>query len=631
MNKRCIFFLLFFIAAVTSAQDTSAVRRDSIVIVHPVPEVGSIDPFGGDLGVLSGRDLIWKDYRSLYDILSGEYGIVIRDLASPGQKNQIMINGINDSNIGILVDGVPYNDEFSSSFNLWNIPVNMIERIEIVTGPGSLFYDGRSSGGVINIVTKNFTNNRAMTQLHYSQGVDGYVHTDAMFAQNILRGFNVSLGLTHHGYGTNKEASNFRGRFYNSNDDAWGFRAKARYDINDVINVSFSHIFNRTWTGLHGGVNYNTSPSIFDGYQADVENLDSYEKLFYSQSLLTIAIAPSQDSSNIFSVTGFYFDRVREYRDEENRFPSNGIFEQLNYSSISQGIKAQYYNQSGFNRIIVTYQYKDVGPGSQYRWESVGIKDRIQLLQFFDATGFVSYFRKLSYGAEGTLRLGNHFSLFGGYSNNAGPTTADRGLLSTRNETIESAEGGMRWLLTDTFEGKISVTRHVMNNPITFDTVSAGNDYFAPQQFTYDGLSAYAHVTYGSFHAVGSGQYLIQPKIVRESISLTLFPEIVMSGSVYFHGLLANGNLDLKAGVRGSYTSSQTGMRPYDRTGDWIPSSLLSFGPSGTMDLFAIGKIGDAYVHLIWENITGNQYLLAPVYPMYDRNIRFGVTWEFLD
>ena len=103
-----------------------------------------------------------------------------------------------------------------------------------------------------------------------------------------------------------------------------------------------------------------------------------------------------------------------------------------------------------------------------------------------------------------------------------------------------------------------------------------------------------------------------------------------LDGSVYYKNVLANGKLELKIGFRGRYVSEQTGEGPLDESGFFVPYTLLnSFGPSGTADFFLIGKLGNAYLHLIWENLSGNQYLLTPFYPMYDRNIRFGVSWEF--
>lgn len=624
---------LIALNADAAASDSSAVRKDSVIYLIPIAELGSIDPYGDSIRFIGRDEIIRSDYRSLYDLLKNLPGIFIRDLASPGQKNQIVINGIDDNYIGILVDGIPYNDHPSTSFNLWNFPVDMIDRIEVITGPGSFFYDGRSSGGVINIVTRNYTNNIPITNLRYTQGVDGYAHTDALFAQNIVRNVNLTLGLTHYGYGTKKEQSRFRGRFYNSNDDAWIFRGKIRYDITNYLNVSLTHLTNRTWTGLHGGVDYLNSTSIFDGYLSSVQNFDAYEKLLYNQTFLTAAVAPFSDSSATLSLTGYYYDRLRQYRDEENRIDPNGIFTQLDQYSITKGFRANYFHTIGFNRLSVNYHFYEIHTASAVQFNAISVSDQLTLLPIFDITGFVSYSKDLSYGAEGAVRLTDDVTLFAGYSSNAGPTLSDRFL--RRIESVTQYEAGARYRTGTTFTGSITATRTEIKNRIVYDTIPntsvlTSAALFTPGSKSYDGFSAFGHFRVGEFHFEGTGNYFLQPKSMRDNMSVLLYPELTLYGSVYFQGTLANGNLDLKIGIRGTFISEQTGMKPYDEIGVWIPSSLLTYGPSGTMDIFAVGKIGDAFIHIVWENMTGNQYLLAPVYPMYDRNIRFGLSWEFL-
>jgi outer membrane receptor protein involved in Fe transport len=634
MKHFLMLLFLIVLSADAAASDTSSVRKDSVVYIIPIAELGSIDPYGDSIRFIGRHEIIRSDYRSLYDILKNIPGIFVRDLASPGQKNQIVINGIDDNYIGILVDGIPYNDHPSTSYNLWNFPVDLIDRIEVVTGPGSFFHDGRSSGGVINIVTKNYTNNKAITNLRYGQGVDGYVHTDAMFAQNIFRGVNLTLGLTHYGYGTKKEQSRFRGRFYNSNDDAWIFRGKIRYDITNYLNVSLTHLTNRTWTGLHGGVDYLNSTSLFDGYLSTVQNLDAYEKLMYSQTYLTAAFAPFSDSSATLSLTGYYYDRLRQYRDEENRIDPNGIFTQLDQYSITKGFRANYFHTFGFNRLNINYHMYEIGSASRVRFDALSVSDRLTLFDMVDITGNISYSKDLSYGAEGAVRLTDNVSFYAGYSSNAGPTLSDRFL--RRDETIEQFQAGTRYRFGGFFTGSISATRSIIKDRIVYDTIPnssviTSSTLFIPGAQSYDGLSVFGHIQIGEFHFEGTGNYLVQPKSIRDNMAITLYPELTLYGAAYFQGTLANGNLDLKIGIRGTFVSEQSGMKPYDEIGVWIPSSLLTYGPSGTMDIFAVGKIGDAFIHIVWENVTGNQYLLAPVYPMYDRNIRFGLSWEFLN
>jgi hypothetical protein len=63
----------------------------------------------------------------------------------------------------------------------------------------------------------------------------------------------------------------------------------------------------------------------------------------------------------------------------------------------------------------------------------------------------------------------------------------------------------------------------------------------------------------------------------------------------------------------------------------YVQNTTAELNRNGSADLFLVGKIGSAYVHVILENITGQQYMLTPFYPMTPQKIRFGIEWEFLD
>ncbi len=636
-----------------SAKNDSIVTivKVSIVKVIPIPELGSIEPFGDPAISISNKRITYNDYRSLYDIIAAQPGVFVRDLASPGQQNQIAVGGLDDKNIAIMVDGIPYNDYYTGSYNLWNIPVEAIERIEFISGTSAMFYDGKSAGGVINIVTKNFNNNRAITHLRYSQGVSGYAHTDAMFAQNIANGMNLTFALAHYGFGSNKENQKYRGRFINSNNDVWNIRSKLRYHLTDWFNLSFTYFYNKTWTGLHGGVNLYNTTSVYDGLEASVENFETYEKLYSNNYNLTAAFYPSQDSTFLATVSVYSSDKLREYRNEENRtyFFTDSIFQKRDFASNTKGVKLNFVSQYSDIRFL---GYADLARVQTKDIITAGLKSELFRSSFFVISPFatVKDFQNqfmLNGGVEGKVKIFSSFELFGGLTQNIINYSPATPVLTTSNsayfvtsqrtqETYSLMEAGVRFSSPQLFSIEVSYKKTIQKNPIVLDTSSITSsysdyNYFYPGQYTFDAITASTHFMWNDFHLEGTANYLKRPTITRNNKKLTLYPEITMNGSIYFQGLLANGHLDIKFGFRGNFYSKQTGMKPYDEFGVWIPSDLISYGPSGTVDFFAVGKIGDAYVHLIWENLSGTQYLLAPVYPIYERNIRFGVSWEFLD
>ena len=53
--------------------------------------------------------------------------------------------------------------------------------------------------------------------------------------------------------------------------------------------------------------------------------------------------------------------------------------------------------------------------------------------------------------------------------------------------------------------------------------------------------------------------------------------------------------------------------------------------PAGSFDIVIIAAIGDATIHLLWENVTNRERLTTYLYPMDGRAFRFGVNWDFLN
>ena len=68
-----------------------------------------------------------------------------------GMSAKILIRG-NDKGTLVMIDGAPIN--MNNVYFLNTLPVEAVERIEIVKGASSVLYGSEASSGVINIITK---------------------------------------------------------------------------------------------------------------------------------------------------------------------------------------------------------------------------------------------------------------------------------------------------------------------------------------------------------------------------------------------------------------------------------------------------------------------------------------------
>ena len=87
-------------------------------------------------------------------------GVRIREEGGVGSDYDLSINGLSGNSIRYFLDGVPL-DSKGSGITLANLPVNMIERVEIYKGVIPAAFGSDALGGAVNIVTdrrkRNYT------------------------------------------------------------------------------------------------------------------------------------------------------------------------------------------------------------------------------------------------------------------------------------------------------------------------------------------------------------------------------------------------------------------------------------------------------------------------------------------
>ena len=101
------------------------------------------------------RDQILRaQAASLPDLLRGRAGINISNQGGAGKLSTVFMRGTESDHVLVLVDGVRVGSATSGLAAFQDIPVSMIDRIEIVRGPRSSLYGSDAIGGVIQIFTR---------------------------------------------------------------------------------------------------------------------------------------------------------------------------------------------------------------------------------------------------------------------------------------------------------------------------------------------------------------------------------------------------------------------------------------------------------------------------------------------
>lgn len=109
----------------------------------------------GIISVMSSEEIQNTGARDLTDLLRLIPGFDIAQDLQFVQGISLRGNWSNEGKILVMMDGQPYNDLLYQTVAVGNrFPVDAIERIEIIRGPGSAIYGGSAEYGVINIITK---------------------------------------------------------------------------------------------------------------------------------------------------------------------------------------------------------------------------------------------------------------------------------------------------------------------------------------------------------------------------------------------------------------------------------------------------------------------------------------------
>ena len=115
----------------------------------------NIDYAPGIVSIVYGKELKKLGARNLYDALKLIPNVEI-DVDNDGSY-QIVIRGIGgvlaSGKTKVLINGVAQNSSNTAIFYL-NLPIEIIEKIEVLRGPGSILYGGYALNGTINIITK---------------------------------------------------------------------------------------------------------------------------------------------------------------------------------------------------------------------------------------------------------------------------------------------------------------------------------------------------------------------------------------------------------------------------------------------------------------------------------------------
>lgn len=164
MSKKIVTLIALGAFLKASAQKDSSLNKniDEVVVTatkFPVKTSAT----GKVITVITRQQLEQSGGKDLSQILNEQTGIqIVGANSNAGKDKSIYLRGARVEHTLITVDGVPVYDAsgIGSNFDIRNLSVDLVERIEILKGSQSTLYGSDAIAGVINIITKKNDSNK---------------------------------------------------------------------------------------------------------------------------------------------------------------------------------------------------------------------------------------------------------------------------------------------------------------------------------------------------------------------------------------------------------------------------------------------------------------------------------------
>lgn len=140
--------------------EQSQVHQSEKIVVTATRTEREVRTAPASVTVISGEELRQKPVADFTDILRQAVGVNVNQSQATGRR-EIQIRGMDAQYTLLLIDGRRTSSAEAlirgNDFDLSTLPIESIERVELIRGPMSALYGSDALGGVINIITRKAT------------------------------------------------------------------------------------------------------------------------------------------------------------------------------------------------------------------------------------------------------------------------------------------------------------------------------------------------------------------------------------------------------------------------------------------------------------------------------------------
>ena len=272
--KKTLFVILIFqsITSYVNAQENKQeIELDQVELISsPRIEVNKADNSISIL-TISNEEIKKNTATNVSELLQQVAGLDIRRRGAEGMQADLYIRGGSFDQTLLLIDGIKVEDPQTGHHTMnMTIPLEVIEKIEIIKGSASRIYGQNAFTGAVNIITKKEIKNDLSIELSngsFDQKRGSFTIQKELKNSDIL--FNYSR----------KESEGYR---YNTDYENDEFFIKSNFKIKDQ-KISAIGAFNERKFGANG---FYASPAAIDQYEETQASLIGFSTTYKKNDLI---------------------------------------------------------------------------------------------------------------------------------------------------------------------------------------------------------------------------------------------------------------------------------------------------------------------------------------------------------
>ncbi|WP_371378622.1 TonB-dependent receptor plug domain-containing protein [Sporomusa aerivorans] len=306
---------------------------DTVIVTAQRMETRELDT-PATVTVLDEKALKSSGARTVFDALAFTQGITNFAYGPGGQDygamdSRVVIRGF-DRGALVLINGAPIN--LLNKNSLDSIPLETVERIEIVKGASSTLYGAEAFGGVINIITK--TGGPEQASVGVAVGNVGY----RKYLANYV-GQDFSLFYSKQDFGAEDRTSPDRRTIDSTIRNYYQNRGKGDKE-NWGVNVNLNEKWNFNYLRSEGNSRYGTTPYWDPATDPSNKSTTSNNKSYHYKDIKDNATLTYDDKDNSFKSLFFYGARDL-YGETTNNYTKKTTVNTSNYKAYNLGLDTQ--------------------------------------------------------------------------------------------------------------------------------------------------------------------------------------------------------------------------------------------------------------------------------------------------